>query len=305
MFRRSTTGSPERTFGAGEERDRRQQVRPRVADRRHRQRPVREQPCAVRPVVGLVAALVVEPAVVLDGDRERDQREPLDDDEQRHQRALQGGGRRARPRSAGRAQEAACTFSAGACSRYQAIVRSSPSRSGVCRPEAEQLASPARRRGCGAAGRSASRCPSGSRPRTRSARRSSSASSRIEVSTPGAEVHRLGAVVALGGEQRTPRRSPRRRGTRASASRRPRARSRSGDSTILRISAGITCEVVEVEVVARPVEVRRAAGRSRRARTARGRPARRRAPTSSRRRTARSSPRGSRSRARPRGTARA
>ena len=73
----------------------------------------------------------------------------------------------------------------------------------------------------------------------------------------GAEVDRLGAVVALGGEREPLRRSRRRRGTRASASRRPRARSRPGASSILRISAGITCDVSRSKLSRGPVEVRR------------------------------------------------
>ena len=108
----------------------------------------------------------------------------------------------------------------------------------------------------------------------------------------GAEVDRLGAVVALGGEQRARRRSRRRRGTRASASRRPRARPRparrpssgSGRGSRARSSGG-SC---------RPGRRgSRAAGRcATAARTARGRPARPRARPSWRRRTARSSPPG-------------
>ena len=127
-------------------------------------------------------------------------------------------------------------------SRYQAIVRSSPSRSVVCarKPKSSsardasscrrgwpfgfdvsQTISPVEAGQLGdelgelADRRSRRRCRGSPARRRRSAR-------------PRA---------------RAPRRSRRRRGTRASASRRPRARPRSVASTIFRISAGITCDV--------------------------------------------------------------
>ena len=62
---------------AREERDRRQDDRPGVADRRSRQRPVGEHP-GRRVVEGLVAALVIEPAVVVRLQGEREHGDPLD-----------------------------------------------------------------------------------------------------------------------------------------------------------------------------------------------------------------------------------
>ena len=230
---------------------------------------VAEQPGA-RRVPDLVAALVVDPAVVADREGKREDGQPLNDDECREDGARPGvepgrgasaisgssrrGPRPARPALPPASQPTAC---ACACSRYHATVCSRPSRSAVARAEAEELLAPGRRRASAAAGRSASTCPRRSRPSKPVISATSSASSRIEISTPGAEVDRLGAVVALGGEHEVLRRSRRRRGTRASACRRPRARPRPFASSILRISAAITCAALEIEVVARAVEVRR------------------------------------------------
>ena len=83
----------------------------------------------------------------------------------------------------------------------------------------------------------------------------------IEISTPLPRFTGSLRVVALGAPARCPRPHPRRTGTRASGCRRPTARSRpcpsSRASRHLRIIAGMTCEVCEIEVVARPVEVHR------------------------------------------------
>ena len=64
--------------GAADEARGYRQQRPAVADRRRRQQALAEEP-ARRVVVGLVAALVPEPAVVLGAQRDAADDEPLDD----------------------------------------------------------------------------------------------------------------------------------------------------------------------------------------------------------------------------------
>ena len=87
-----------------------------------RDRAVAEQP-ARRPEPDLVSALVEEPAVVVHTGRERDEREPVDH-EQRDEQAPRLAKRNAVPHPHGRAPDAARSYGADACSRYQAIVRS-------------------------------------------------------------------------------------------------------------------------------------------------------------------------------------
>ena len=306
-------------LGPADQRERREQDRVAVADRRVRDVAVPEHPGA-RVVPGVVAAAVEAEAVVL-----RDRRDDPDDEptgrragtpntsperQRHHPRGGAADGRQRRvPREreprveraaegAALARQPACT--PRRCSRYQAIVRARPSRSdvrarkpnsclGLRRVErAPRL--PVRHR----------RVPDdlALEPGQLGDRLGELADRDLDA---GAEVDRLRRRRSARPRARTPRPRPRRRGTRASASRRPRARPRRGSRASCgrapgsrARSRGRSCRAA-----------RRGSpggGRPRRARTARGRPARRRAPTSSRRRTARSSPPGSRSRAPPRGT---
>ena len=148
---------PREDVRAGEERNRDQQVRPGVADQGDGQRPLRQQ-VRVGPVVGLVAALVVEPAVVRGHDCEDGQGEPLDD-EQRAEDAPGLVPRDQRPEPPRRLSErharAPVPGTTRSCAPGPRAAASSP----------RSRTAPARgwRRGCGAAVRSASTRPSGSR----------------------------------------------------------------------------------------------------------------------------------------------
>ena len=126
------------------------------------------------------------------------------------------------PRRPEAAQRAAC---AGAAARYQATVRSSPSRSGVRarKPNSSSARDASSCRRGWPFGIDVSQTISPSKPVTSAIDLGELADRRLDA---GAEVDRLGAVVALRREQRALRRSRRRRGTRASACRRPRARPR-------------------------------------------------------------------------------
>ena len=81
-FNSTMNGRGETRFGPADQRERQQDDRPRVADRRVRQLPLSHHPRG-RVVPQLVAALVVEPAVVPHGERDGERREPLSDDERR------------------------------------------------------------------------------------------------------------------------------------------------------------------------------------------------------------------------------
>ena len=110
---------------ATDPRKRHKQHRPPLGDGRDGDRAVAEQP-ARRPEPDLVAALVEEPAVVIHAGRERDEREPVDDEE-RDEQAPRLAQRDGVPRP-DEAAPGSRHARARACSRYQAIVRSSPSR---------------------------------------------------------------------------------------------------------------------------------------------------------------------------------
>ena len=84
--------------------------------------------------------------------------------------------------------------------RYQSMVRRRPSSNGVPATKPNALLAPGWRRRRGGAGRRAWWCPSGPRPRSRRARTMISTRSRIGQLPVGAEVDRLAAVVALGGQ---------------------------------------------------------------------------------------------------------
>ena len=136
-------GSAETRFGPATQPEGSEQDRPAVADICGRKVAVSEQ-VGAGVVPELIASCVVEPAVVPDGQREREHwratgraiRPPRTYAGRIEQRCLAAPqvahrndelrGRRRR----GRAHERAPAV-APACSRYQAIVRSSPSRSGV------------------------------------------------------------------------------------------------------------------------------------------------------------------------------
>src|SRR5581483_11663157 len=118
--------------------------------------PLREQVCA-RPVIGLVAALVVEPAVVLGREREDEQAEPLEDE----QRAEDAPGLPAGDQRPERSR--ALTEPHGACAEAPApgTTRSCAAgrRAAASAPRTRTAPSRGTRRGCASAGRSASTRP--------------------------------------------------------------------------------------------------------------------------------------------------
>ncbi len=252
---------------AGHGHDRRDRERPAVAGVRRRQVALTEQP-AGRQQPDLVAALVEEPAVVAHGQRVDEDREPLDDGEhgQRHERPRDGkrdalldphpaapavlGQRRPQLLRGVRRLHAprVATDTRRRCAR-------APSRSGVVawQPKSSRARLASRPRRGWPFGIEVSHTISPSKPVTSA---TSSARSRIEISSPVPRLTGSRAVVALGGESE---RLDAVVDVEELARRRAVAPEHDLVATVEHLPDQVRdhVRVRRVEVVARPVEVRR------------------------------------------------